>query len=255
VPFAVAIDTPWKGTFRQKLGRVVMRKFFSRMSAAMVSGERSAELASALGFRMHQIHRGIYGLDYELFRAVGARRAKPFPRKFLFVGRYVEEKALDVLVSGYRRYREHSSRPWGLVTCGQGPLKPLLSGAEGIEDRGFTQPEALPRVLEECGAFVLPSRYEPWGVALAEAGAAGLPLICTDAVCSGLDLVRSYYNGVVVPTDDVEALAGAMSWIEGNEEILDELGERSAVYAGAYAAPVWGERWATMLALMNAEKV
>ena len=44
--------------------------------------------------------------------------------------------------------------------------------------------------MAECGAFVLPSRKEPWGVVVQEAAAARMPVICSDSVGAGDHLVR-----------------------------------------------------------------
>ncbi len=114
---------------------------------------------------------------------------------------------------------------------------------EGIVDHGFLQPDDLPGALVEQGVFVLPSFHEPWGVALAEAAGTGMPLICSDAVASGIDLVRSLYNGIVFPAGDAGRLADAFVWMHEHFGILPELGRRSQSYAGAYTPEVWAARW------------
>ena len=57
----------------------------------------------------------------------------------------------------------------------------LLRNQPGITDAGFMQPAQLPQAFRDHGVFVLPSRYEPWGVVIAEAAASGLAVICSDA--------------------------------------------------------------------------
>ena len=68
--------------------------------------------------------------------------------------------------------------------------------------------EELCRYYAATDALVLPSLSEPWGFVLNEAMEFGRPLVVSDAVGAGPDLVRG--NGFVHPAGDVEALAEAL---------------------------------------------
>jgi glycosyltransferase involved in cell wall biosynthesis len=81
---------------------------------------------------------------------------------------------------------------------------------EGIENLGFLQPDDLPDLMGRSGAFVLPSRHEPWGVALHEAAAAGLPIVASDACGSADHLVDAGRNGFVFPSESPSDLADAL---------------------------------------------
>ena len=129
------------------------------------------------------------------------------------VGRYVPQKDLHTLVKAYSLYRATVRHPWGLTCCGTGPDAALLEGVPGVEDIGFAQPQDLPAILERHGAFVLASQYEPWGVVIAETAASGLPIICTTACGASIDLVRPYYNGLLVTPGDAAALSRALRWM------------------------------------------
>ena len=78
---------------------------------------------------------------------------------------------------------------------------------------------------------------------MAEAAGTGMPLICSDAVSSGIDLVRNLYNGIVFPARDAGRLADALVWMHKHVGVLPELGRRSQSYAGAYTPEVWAARW------------
>jgi glycosyltransferase involved in cell wall biosynthesis len=56
----------------------------------------------------------------------------------------------------------------------------------------------------------VPSLYEPWGLVVHEGLAHDLPVIVTDQVGAGDDLVDPGTNGYVVPPSSSEALADAM---------------------------------------------
>jgi len=242
-PMFLAMDTQYQGTWRQWLAPFVLRRFLRRISTIIVAGERTWQYARHLGFREEQIARGVYGCDQELFHQAAEERANDWPRRFLFVGRYVHAKGLQVLSEAYRTYCETVNNPWALTTCGSGPLADQLDAQPGVDNKGFVQPCDLPPIFTQSGAFVLPSLYEPWGVVIAEAAAAGLPVICSEACGAGVDLVQPYYSGIKVATNNSEKLADAFRWMHENEQHLPQMGRRAQQLAGAYTAEVWARRW------------
>lgn len=242
--FVLGMDTPWTGAWQQRLNQLRLGRFMRRMDRVIVAGAPSAEFARRLGARRAKIVTGLYGFDFAGFREHGGRRldaAPEWPRRFLFAGRYARVKGIDVLMEAYRRYRSSVSDPWPLDCCGTGPESALLR-EQGVRDLGYVQPSGLPGLFAEHGVFIMPSRGEPWGVAIAEAAATGLPLICTDVCGAAVDLLRSYYNGVTVPPDDAASLAEAMTWMHHNQGRLRTLGLRSRDLAQAFSAEAWAER-------------
>src|SRR5262249_56320903 len=81
---------------------------------------------------------------------------------------------------------------------------------ERIRYEGFQAPESLPTYFGRSDVFVLPSRHDGWGVVVNQALAAGLPVITSDAVGAGLDLVEDGVNGICVAANDVEPLYRAL---------------------------------------------
>jgi glycosyltransferase involved in cell wall biosynthesis len=122
-----------------------------------------------------------------------------------------------------------------------------VAAAPGVTDLGFVQPAELPRILLAHGAFVFVSRFEPWGVALAEAMASGLPAICSEACGASVELVRHLHNGLLVPTEDADAVAAGMGWMHSRYDELPEMGRRAREFAAAFSAERWGERWCERL--------
>jgi glycosyltransferase involved in cell wall biosynthesis len=244
----MGMDTPWEGSGRQQLGRWVLRPFVRQMDRVMVTGERCWQYASRLGVSPDRIVRGLYGVDVAGLKPLWERRqADGWPQRFLFVGRFADEKAVDVLVEGYARYRERVETPWSLMCCGKGAMADRLDRQPGIDNRGFVQPDDMTDVWAEAGAFVLPSRFDPWPLALVEAAAAGLPVICSDACGSAVEIVRSGYNGVRVPDEDATALADALARTHGMYDALPKWGRRVQEFAMPYSAERWATRWARML--------
>jgi glycosyltransferase involved in cell wall biosynthesis len=221
------------------------------MDAIVVPGERARIYARHLGFTDRNIFTGLYGIDFDAFAPLFERRAAGmWPRSFLFTGRYAEEKAIDVLVKAYAIYRKKAEQPWPLMTVGQGPMKRLLEGQEGLHDLGFRQPAELHEVMLRTGVAILPSRFDAWPLALVESCAAGLPVIASDACGSAVECVRDGYNGLIVPSDDVAALSEAMLAMHRNYERLAEMGARSRELARPYAAEFWARRWRDIAAAL-----
>lgn len=240
----MGMDSPWRGTWTQRLARLRLGSTLERCQLVVTSGERSAAYARKLGVPEPRIRTGYYGFDYERFSRVAASRsAEAWPRRFLFVGRYVAQKDLGTLAAAYAKYRTMVDAPWELTCCGHGPDAALISGQPGITDIGFKPPSDLPDVFRSHGAFVMASQFEPWGVVIAEAAASGLPLLCTTVCGAALDLVRPYYSGVTVAPRDVEGLAAAMRWMQAHAGDLPEMGARARAAAEAYSAQAWAARW------------
>jgi glycosyltransferase involved in cell wall biosynthesis len=242
----MGVDTPWWGTPRQWAARVALRQHAGRFDRVFVAGERAWQYVRRLGVPEAKIRRGMYGVEYDALVPLHGQRMQQeggWPRRFLYVGRYAQEKGIDTLLEAYARYRQSVSDPWPLGCCGGGVLEPMLKGREGVENFGFRQPAELHDVMRKHGAFVLASHFDPWPLVVVEAAAAGLPIICTEACGSSVEMVRPYYNGIPVATADAQSLADALRWMHDHPGDLPEMGRRGTETAAAYSAQAWARRW------------
>jgi len=241
----LCMDNPWLGTAKQWAGRAVAPWVIRPVyDAAFLPGERQAAFARRLGFDDDRIFEGLYCCDYDRFAAVRPAAGVPKARAFVFSGRLVKEKGVDVLADAYRVYRRAVPEPWPLVVAGTGPLAPLVADITGVEMLGFVPPPQLPSTFARASCLLLPSRFEPWGVVVHEAAAAGLAVICTAACGASTRFVDDGRNGCVVPTEDPEALAGAMVCLTGaSDDQLDTMA-RASIDLASVLTP---SRWATNL--------
>src|SRR5262249_11172834 len=98
-----------------------------------------------------------------------------------------------------------------LVLVGDGPLRGELTAlakrysSARVHFLGFVNPSRMPAAYAIGNLFVLPSVYEPWGLAVNEAMNLGLPVVVSDQVGCGPDLV-SPDNGWVFPAGNAESL-------------------------------------------------
>lgn len=233
------MDNAWLGTPKQWGGRLVSPLVIRpSYDAAFLPGERQAAFARRLGVAEDRILWGAYTCDHARFAAVAAERPGLPPPVFAYAGRLVPEKGIDVLAQAYRRYRSLTSDPWPLLIAGSGPLAGALAGIDGVEMLGFVQPDRLPEVFARAGCFVLPSRFEPWGVVIHEAASAAMAIVCTAACGASTRLVLDGYNGAVVPSADPDALAGALSYISRHGD-LGTLSTRSTELARQFTPARW----------------
>jgi glycosyltransferase involved in cell wall biosynthesis len=193
------------------------------------------------------------GVDMEAFGAKAApygpvARARTrqqwglSPRQLavLFVGRLNHQKGIDVLLAAMSQLADHGGLPkrgadkppeLRFVLAGDGPERPMVerymaqgagpSGA-GMNCRLLGFVSDIREALNAADIFVLPSRWEGWPLALAEAMAAGLPCVGTD-VPGIRDIVAGGRTGLLVPSQDPAALAGAIGDLAADPAMRDTL--------------------------------
>lgn len=243
VPVVAGSDTQWQGTLRQWGGKLLASRILhNAIDVLWVAGERQRIFARHLGFTGDRCWSGLYACDWERFAYVFSTRQSKSPPAFLYVGRYTQGKGLDVLLQAYRSYRASVLHPWPLICAGAGDLQHILTGQEGVINRGFVQPDRLPALLGEASVFVLPSRKEPWGVALQEAAASGLPLICSTACGASIGLLQDAYNGYLFESGDADQLARHLIHIS-NVPVKDRMlmGARSHELSKQFTPQRWAD--------------
>jgi glycosyltransferase involved in cell wall biosynthesis len=134
--------------------------------------------------------------------------------RVLTVSRLIHRKGIDTLLRALARLNQPGV---SLDVAGDGPDRRRLEDLAhqiGIADRvrfhGFTSRSALASLHLQSDLFVLTSLAESCSMALLEAMAAGLPVVATD-VGGTPELVEHGTNGLLVPPDDVEALANTLA--------------------------------------------
>jgi glycosyltransferase involved in cell wall biosynthesis len=153
----------------------------------------------------------------------------------VFVGRFVEEKGVNVLLEAWRAANLDHAK---LAFAGEGRLRP-----EGSVGR--VREEDLPALYAAADALVLPSIRtatftEPWGLVVNEAMHQGTPVITTDAVGAAAGgLVRDGRNGLVVPERDARALAAALRRLAGDRALRERLGSAAKQDVAAYSEEAW----------------
>jgi glycosyltransferase involved in cell wall biosynthesis len=162
----------------------------------------------------------------------------------LAVGSLVPRKGYDVLIAALAQLRQ---LPWRLVIAGDKTRSPATTrmltaeiGRLGLGDRivlrGILGAVELRRLYASSDLFVLPSRFEGYGMAYAEAIAHGLPVVGTTA--GAIPETVPSDAGILVGPDDVAALAATL------RTLIENADQRARLAAGARATrfPSWAEQ-------------
>jgi glycosyltransferase involved in cell wall biosynthesis len=217
-PVVVGFDDQWHGGLRQLIGSLLMKLVWKKkyFSHAWVAGPLQYEYAKKMGFSSNEIIYNLLSCDVAAFsRLPGESGSVNATSNFLFVGRFHPNKGLNTLLEAFEIYKNHLNGHWGLICAGNGPLRGTLEEAKGVQVEEFQDIAGLRRLAESCGAFILPSQREPWGVVVQEFALAGMPLILSDRVGSHPVFLISGYNGYLFTHDSALELAERMLAISG----------------------------------------
>lgn len=144
-------------------------------------------------------------------------------RSIVAMGRLTRVKGYDLLLRAFAKCA-HKHSAWSLVILGEGEERGSLEAL--VRELGLKDRVNLPGcvrdpspVLHGGDLFVMSSHYEGFSNALLEAMACGLAVIATDCTSSVREIIRDGVNGIVVPANDVNALASAM------DRLMEDQGE------------------------------
>jgi len=179
--------------------------------------------------------------------------------KFLTCCQMIHRKGLDILL---RACEQLEGMNWQLTLVGDGPLRRRL---EQEFNRRFPPAQVIfrgevPYAIRHKAfvghhIFVFPSRWDGWGMVVAEALAAGLPVIATDGVMAAHELIRSGMNGFVIPVNDPKALVDKMTYFLRHPETIPQMALTARQVIQGYQPEVGAEKLVNFLAdlLRNAE--
>jgi len=227
----VALDNQLEGGLKPRLARERAKRLFKpAFDYAWVPGIPQVRYAEKIGFRPDEIQTGFYTVDVEKWSRVNGNNLNgDFPKRFVFVGRYMEFKGVLEL---WEAFSQIDTKGWELYCAGNGDLYPTRRIYKGIHHVGFVQPIDLGKFVAQGGVFILPSHKEPWGVVVHEFAAAGYPIICTENVGAASAFLKDGINGYLIKSNDISELKKAMSKIiRMTDEDLRVMGRESERFA------------------------
>ena len=239
-PYAFWADTP-KANLH--LSRLILNhgwSFFGRRAVTtLATGLPAVERYLAMGIPSNQVDCFPFLVDPDHFAPAVTRRSERSGGdccRFIICGRLHEEMkgqsvALRALAEARRALPQIRLE---LVLAGIGEDEPMLRALAtelGVGDLvrfiGWVEYDDLPDRLAEADALVIPSRWDPYPVAVIEAMAAGLPVLGSFVCGTVRERVEDGVNGFRHHAGDHRTLARHLCEVASSPALRTELGRRA----------------------------
>ncbi|MEU6551089.1 stealth conserved region 3 domain-containing protein [Streptomyces sp. NPDC046915] len=229
-------------------------RYAARLDALAVLSERTrdwfAETLGATAPRLEVVPNALPG---------GFRpRSTLETRTVVIAGRLVAEKQIDHALTAWAKVA--TAHPdWQLRIFGDGPLSGALRrqiDMLGLHD--CVQLNSNSRYLTEewakASIALLTSRTEAFGLVLAEAQAAGVPVVSYDAPNGPREVVIDGRTGLLVPSGDTDALASALISLIEDSELRHRMGAAALASANRFSPAVVTSHWERLFHELVAER-
>lgn len=238
-----------KPRWKIKIKKIVLGWLFRRSKGFLYIGEENRKFYKYYGVPDSKLFFAPYAVDNDRFMEA-AKTLKPKRRGLrsnlgigasdvavLFIGKLIEKKRPADLLRAYEKLMTNydKSQPViHLLFVGDGKLRPGLEGyvkerrLPNVHFVGFKNQSEVPAYYAIADILVLPSESgETWGLIVNEAMCFGLPIIVSDLVGCGPDLVRNGKNGYIFPCRDVSALTQLLEGLIADKERRNIFGSKS----------------------------
>lgn len=239
------LDNTWLGTLKQNLWSILFNfRFKSAFQGVWVPGDDHKTYAIKLGFKDVEIHNGFYTCNTNLFNSfylsTHPKKQSNFPKRFLYVGRYDDVKGIRHLWNSFINVVDKNNYNWELWCVGTGKLWDSRAKHPLIKHFGFVQPENLKEIIQETGVYILPSKYEPWGVSLHEMVSSGMPVLISENIGSKNYFLKEKINGMSFSHSKENDLENKIfSMINLSSKELFEMGQESVNLSNKFSLDSW----------------
>ena len=246
---------PWRSRAVNRAGQYLID---TTVAVSAGAADTQAGRAGLSRRRMQIIHNGVRD------DLTDAPAGDPLPRHdgdvwAGYFGRLAEEKGVDTLIDAVARVRE-AGVDLRLVVAGAGYEREALESRAhraGCADAVlFTGYRADARnIMAAVDIVVHPPRFEGFGLVVAEAMAAGRPVVATDVAGGIPEMVRHEHTGLLVPYADIDALTNALLRLSTDQALRSKMGEAGRDrYVQDFTVDQMLERTVTLYARRSAEK-
>jgi glycosyltransferase involved in cell wall biosynthesis len=195
---------------------ILLKYILNNASYVMGTGRQSIPSLNKLGARENKIVNMPYFIDTTLFNPLNESIFfANSPIVFLSAGRLINKiKGYDLAINALAKIKiKHPDFKFHYKIAGIGDdldsLKNLvveLDLIDEVEFVGWLEANELPKFLQLGHYFLHPARYEPYGVSVLEAMAAGLIVIGSDSTGAVLDRIIVDYNGFIHSSGSSQSL-------------------------------------------------
>ena len=231
LPFVPAFINRWIQETLKPIAQYALRRASALACVSTYSKTRSLEMAPRA--RAEIVPNGV---DTSQFYPPTDAKARGIEKRFKIVttSTLIPRNGIDILIRAFGLLmREHPHAH--LTIAGEGPLEKELRALvkqlridQHVDFIGTLRHDQVPDLLRQSDLFVRPSRAEGFGVSFIEAMACGLPVVTCP---SGgiLDFVKEGETGRLVPPNDPEALAKAVTELMKNTTSYDHISKQALI--------------------------
>lgn len=210
---------------RGKITNFIKRKIYSAVDAVIYPSNDWIETAQFWGFNKSQFFIGIDVVDNKFWKSDNNKE-----KCLLFVGRFIPCKNILNLIDKFNEIQNLDGSK--LMIVGDGEQKEevmkLIGSNTNIEYLPFVQQKELKDIYSRASAFIIPSRYDTWGLVINEAMASGLPIWASKECGATSVLVENGVNGVVFnPFDNDDLRSALQKFVDSDINKLSAMGKKS----------------------------
>ncbi|MHC2995248.1 MAG: glycosyltransferase family 4 protein [Candidatus Atribacteria bacterium] len=234
---------PGQSRLKRVVKSLCLKALFRKIDAFLPIGTRSREFYLAYDVPESRMFLTPYSVDNEFFHRkykeliadknklkekLGIPSEMPI---ILYASKMIPRKRAIDLLKAFKMVQE--KRNAVLVFVGDGVERPVLESytkehnLKNVYFVGFKNQTELSEYFVVADVFVLPSTNEPWGLIINEVMNFGLPIITTDKVGAGPDLVKDGENGFIYSIGDIERLAECLLTLLKELELRERMGRCS----------------------------
>lgn len=227
-------ESRWKGVVK----RLLYPLLFSRIAVFFPGGSRQVRYFRYYGVPARKIHLARMTVDVTSITSIAAnikknreiiRQAMGIPEDaclLVFVGRLEDYKGISLLLDAFKQINNAGCC---LLVVGDGSCRDKVEATNRQNERviylGRRDFAGVIEALAISDVAVVPSFFEPWGLVVNEAMAAGLPVIASDRVGCVDDLVKHGVTGLVFSSGDAKALGQALQTLARDSLLRKRLGQ------------------------------
>lgn len=202
------IDDQWFGSLRQHIGAYYFKFSYRKLfDYFWIAGKPQYQYAQKFGYNQQNIIYNLLSADETIFST-----GSVVSQRFVFLGRFVTVKGIDLLLDAYNSLSEDVKSKWPLVLIGDGPLRDSIKANQdkNIQILPFLQPDELKNEIQKGGVLCLPSRFESWGLVIHELALNGYPLVVSSVCGAASEFLINGYNGYMFESGSVESLRNSL---------------------------------------------
>lgn len=231
-PIVLGSDAQWTGKRNNYIKKLAFQLTYKKVFTHVLSaGLWQVVYALKIGFKRHQILTPLYCANNAQYYQVDIdRKMESYPKRFIFVGRLTQIKGVEQILEAWDSITD--KKGWKLTMIGNGDFQELISNHKDIELFPFMSQDDICKIMQDSGCALIPSIYEPWGLVIHEAAAAGLPIIVTRNCGATNQFVKDGVNGYLIDEKSIISLKSAMEQIMSlaGEELI-KMSERSREFS------------------------